>query len=91
MRAEPADGSCDQRLQPFALRNFARNGARHRPIRGALHQAERFAHTVVGIDLEKRRLLERNRKRHLQRAVEHRLAGRVHEIGKNDRVLPGQT
>ena len=54
------------------------------------HQAQRLARAVVGKHLQKRRLLQRHRQRDLQRAVEHRLAGGVFEVGQDDRVLLGQ-
>ena len=79
-----------QRLQLLASRDLARDRSRDALVGRALHQPQRIPRPIVGKHLQKRRLLQRHRQRHLERAVEHRFAGRVLEVGEDDRVLLGQ-
>ena len=88
--AEAHDRTGQQRLELLALRDLARDRSRDRLVGRALHQAQRLPRPLVRKHLEERRLLQRHRKRDLQRAVEHRLAGGVLEIGQHDGVLLGQ-
>ena len=88
--SERCDRAGEQRLQLLALRDFARDRARDRLVGRALHQPQGVAHAFVRKHLQERRLLERDRQRHLQRAVEHRLAGGVREVGQHDGVVRGQ-
>ena len=85
--AEARDRAADQRLQLLALRDIARERPRDALVRRALHQPQRVARAIVREDLQERRLFQRDGQRDLQRAVEHRLAGRVLEVGEDDRVL----
>ena len=69
-----------------ALRNV---GSQPR-IRRLVHQQQRSSDAVVGDEAEERRLLELYRESLSQRIVEHRIAGRVGELGEHDRVLVGE-
>ena len=88
--SETGDRAGEQRLELFAPRNLARKGAGEALVRRALHQSQGLSRTVVWKHLQKRRLLQRHRQRHFERAVEDRLAGCVFEVGQDDRVLLGQ-
>ena len=59
-------------------------------IRRLVHQRQRFPDALLRHQAEERRLLELHRESLSQRVVEHRIAGRVGEIGEHDRVLVGQ-
>ena len=59
-------------------------------IRRLVHQRQRSADAFVGDEAEERRLLQLHRESLSQRLVEHRIAGRVGELGEHDRVLVGQ-
>jgi hypothetical protein len=74
----------------FALRDFARHLTSDPFVRRPVHQAQHVADSIVREHLDERRLLQRDGQRHLQRAIEHRLARRVHEVREQDRVLLGQ-
>ena len=69
-----------------ALRNV---GSQSR-IRRLVHQRQRSSDALVGDEAEERRLLKLHRESLSQRIVEHRIAGRVGELGEHDRVLVGQ-
>ena len=69
-----------------ALRNV---GSQSR-IRRLVHQRQRAADAFVGDEAEERRLLKLHRQSLSQRIVEHWVAGRVGELGEDDRVLVGQ-
>ena len=56
-------------------------------IRRLVHQRQRSSDAFLGDEAEERRLLELNRESLSQRVVEHRVAGRVGELGEDDRVL----
>ena len=55
-----------------------------------VHQSQRSANAIVGDQTEERRLLELHREALSQRFVEHRIAGRVGELGEHDAVLVGE-
>ena len=78
---EAGDGAAEQRLQPFALRDLACDRWRDALVRRPPHQTQGLTCPLIAKDFQERRLFERHCERHLQRAVEYRLAGRVHEIG----------
>ena len=59
-------------------------------IRRLVHQRQRSSDAFVGDEAEERRLLELHRESLSQRVVEHRIAGRVGELGEHDRVLVGE-
>ena len=61
-----------------------------RRIGGLAHQAQSLPDPLIGDKAEERRLAELHRQPLPQHAVEHRVAGRVAEIGKDDRVSVGQ-
>ena len=69
-----------------ALRNV---GSQSR-IRRLVHQWQRSSDALLGDEAEERRLLKLHRQSLSQRIVEHRIAGRVGELGEHDRVLVGQ-
>jgi hypothetical protein len=55
-----------------------------------VHQSERLLYLLVGDDAEKRGLFELDGKPLTKRAVEDRIAGRVSEIGEDNRVFIGE-
>ncbi len=57
---------------------------------GRLMKRERLAHALIGDNVQERRLFELDGQRLLERAVEHRVAGRVAEVGDQDAVAGGQ-
>ena len=74
--------------QPLA--DLARHHAGDALIGGSGHQRQRLPDALSREDAQERRLLELNRQRLLKRAVEHRFAGGVHEIGDEHRVAVGE-
>ena len=58
--------------------------------RWARHQFQGRRDLVLGKHIQKRRLVERNAERRLERVVEHRIACAVGEIGEDDGVFLGQ-
>ena len=59
-------------------------------VRRLLHHRQRSSDAVVRNEAQERRLLQLCREPLAQRVVEHRIAGRVGEVGEHDRVLIGQ-
>ena len=59
-------------------------------VRLLIHQWQRSSDALLGDEAEKRRLLQLHRQSLSQRIVEHRIAGRIGELGEHDRVLVGQ-
>ena len=59
-------------------------------VRRLIHQRQRSSDALLGDEAEERRLLQLHRQSLSQRIVEHRIAGRVGELGEHDRVLVGQ-
>ena len=56
-------------------------------VRRLAHQAQRLLDALLGDEAEERRLFELYRQPLAKRPVEHRVAGRVREIGEDNRVL----
>ena len=75
---------------PVRTHTTLRNVGSQSRIRRLVHQRQRSSDAFVGDEAEERRLLELHRESLSQRIVEHRIAGRVGELGEHDRVLVGQ-
>ena len=73
-----------------ALADFAGQLAREPRVLGLRHQGQRLRHALIGEQVQKRRLLQLRRQPLPQRAVEHRIARGVREIGEHDGVFLGQ-
>ena len=88
--AQAGDRARDERLQLFALRNLARERPGDALVGRALHEQQVLARALVRKHLQERRLFQRDGQGDLQRAVEHRIAGGVDEVGQDDRVASRQ-
>ena len=97
-RAQPEDVlTAKRRDRSLQDRGAARPDA-HAPrnvggqscIRRLVHQWQRSSDAFVGDEAEERRLLKLHRESLSERIVEHRIAGRVGELGEHDRVLVGE-
>ena len=90
LAAEARNRSRDDRGASSPDAEVARNIVGQSRAGGLPHQLERLADAFLRHDAQKRRLLELHREPLAQRFVEHRVAGRVREIGEDDGVLVGQ-
>ena len=90
LRAEARNRSRDDRRAAGTDAEVARDIAGQSRAGGLPHQLERLADAFRRHDAQKRRLLELHGEPLAQRLVEHRVAGRVREIGEDDGVLVGQ-
>ena len=88
--AELGDVAEHDRLDPLALADLARDAGGDRRVRRPAHERQRLAHALVRDDVEEGRFLELERERLLERAVEHRVARRVAEVGDQDLVALGE-
>src|ERR1700728_2654973 len=87
--SQGGDRTFDLRGRVGALADFSRYFRSQSRIGRLLHQAQRLADSIVGNELEERRLLKLHGKSLPQRAIEHRVARCVTEISKDNRVLFG--
>ena len=88
--AEVGDGAGKQGLQPLALGDVARDRAREALVRRPLHQPQCLPRLLLRKDFQERRLFQRDRQRHFQCTVEHRIARRILEVGQQHDILFGE-
>ena len=90
LTAEARDRSFQHGGAPCPDAHALRNVGSQSRIRRLVHQWQRSSDALLRDQAEERRLLELHRESLPQRFVEHRIAGRVGELGEHDRVLVGQ-
>jgi hypothetical protein len=90
LTAKACDRSLDHRSARGPHAHALRDRGRQARVGRLVHQQKRSPHAVVGDQVEERRLPELYRESLPQRLVEHRIAGRVVELGEHERVPVGQ-
>src|SRR5580693_649238 len=90
MAPQGRNRTTQHRLESLALTDLSRDGIGDAFVGRAGHKRQRFANTIIRKEVQVWRLLQLDRERLLQRVVECRVAGRVDEVGEQDRVAIGQ-
>ena len=90
LAAEIGDRASQHGFDAVALADFASHVAGDALVGRAPHELQRLPHLLVGEDVQVRRLLQIDRQRLLERAVENRIGRGVHEI-RDQNVLLGRS
>ena len=86
MTAESRNRSGQHRFDSLPLTDLSTDVARDSIVRRAAHEAQCFADTVFGKQVQERSLTEMNGERLFECAVEDRLTGCVDEISDQNRI-----
>jgi hypothetical protein len=87
--ADQGDGTGQHGLAVRAQTDFSGNIGRE-PLAGTVHQFQGGGHTLVGKNVEKRRLLQMDRQCLLQRVIQKGIACQVDKVGDDDAVVCSQ-